>query len=224
MLAIQFQAVKQPEIRDTRDTWQLREDLQKEMELQSKLIKEIRSNEEKIANYETERRHSQEQALLKTLEELKEEAGLTEITGPGLVITLDRFQNEPLFEKFSPFLSPDTIRRLINELNMYGAEHISIAGQRIINTTVIREIAGETKINGRTIRGFPIEILVITEDMKKAESMFNRLMVSRIKDDFFIDNLSMSISQPKGEMTIPPYDGEIRVQNVQLMPVDKGEN
>lgn len=72
MLAVQFQTVKEPVTRDTRGTWQLREDLLKEKELSSKLIQEIRSNEEKLDKYETERDQSKEQVLRETLEELKE--------------------------------------------------------------------------------------------------------------------------------------------------------
>ena len=48
MIAVQFQTVKKPVERDTRDTWQLREALVKEKELQISLVEEIRSNEEKI--------------------------------------------------------------------------------------------------------------------------------------------------------------------------------
>ena len=42
MIAIQFRTVKEPIVRDTRDTWQLREDVMKENELQIKLIREVR--------------------------------------------------------------------------------------------------------------------------------------------------------------------------------------
>ena len=49
MLAVQFQTVQKPIVRDTRDTWQLREDYLKEKEIHSKLLKEIRSNEENFS-------------------------------------------------------------------------------------------------------------------------------------------------------------------------------
>ena len=81
MIAIQFQTVKKPVERDTRDIWQLREALLKEKELQSSLLTEIRSIEEKLLAYDSERKQSKEQALRDTLEELKVEAGLTEVTG-----------------------------------------------------------------------------------------------------------------------------------------------
>ena len=79
MTAIQFQTVNEPVIRDTRDTSQLREDLVKEKELYLSLVREIRSNEERIEKYETERLESKEQVLKETLREFKAEAGLEEI-------------------------------------------------------------------------------------------------------------------------------------------------
>lgn len=48
MLAIQVQTTKQPAVRDTRDIWQLRQDLKKEQQLEQQLLLEIRRNDEKI--------------------------------------------------------------------------------------------------------------------------------------------------------------------------------
>lgn len=216
MLAIQFQTVQNPVVRDTRDTWELRDDLNKGKELQAKLISEIRSNEEKIAQYETEREQSKEETLRTTLAELKEEAGLTEITGTGVRIYIDKVNEELVGHPIEAQLSPDSLRRLLNELNTYGAKHVSIAGQRVINTTVIREIAGEVKINGRSLKTLPIEILVITEDYKTAEKLSNRLKASHIGDEFFIDNLNLSITDTESEITIPAYDDSITIRNIKV--------
>lgn len=222
MLAIQFHSVQKPEVRDTRDTWQLREDLKKELELQSSLIKEIRSNEVKLAEYETARKQGQEQTLRKTLEELKEEAGLTEIAGPGLSLYINQINEELFIENMEAKLSPELLRRLLNELNMYGAKHVSIGGQRIINTTVIREIAGETKINGRSVRVLPIEVLVITEDLQSAKELYNRMLVSKAAEEFFIDNLQVNIMQPEMKITIPAYEDTIRIRNIESVKANKG--
>lgn len=216
MLAIQFQTVQNPVVRDTRDTWELRDDLNKGKELQAKLISEIRSNEEKIAQYETEREQSKEETLRKTLDELKEEAGLTDITGTGVKIYIDKVNEDLVGHPIEAQQSPDSLRRLLNELNTYGAKHVSIGGQRIINTTVIREIANETKINGRSLKTLPIEILVVTEDYKTAEKLSNLLKASHIGDEFFIDNLSFSVTDAEQEITIPAYDDSITIRNIEV--------
>jgi uncharacterized protein YlxW (UPF0749 family) len=215
MLAIQFQTVSQPEVRDTRDTWQLREDLVKEKELQSRLIKEIRSNEEKLNEYETVREQGKETTLRNTLEELKQEAGLTELAGPGMTIYIEQLNEGLIIGNTGATLSADLLKRLLNELNMYGAENVSIAGQRVINTTVIRDINGETKINGRSLTTFPIEILVLTEDFTAAEKLYNRMQVSKSAEEFFIENLTVTVKKPELSITIPAFEDSIRIRGME---------
>lgn len=220
MLAIQFQTVSKPEVRDTRDTWQLREDLVKEKELQSRLIKEIRSNEEKLNEYETVREQGKETTLRNTLEELKQEAGLTEISGPGMIIYIEQLNEELILGNTGATLSADLLKRLLNELNMYGAENVSVAGQRVINTTVIRDINGETKINGRSLTTFPIEILVLTEDFTVAEKLYNRMQVSKSAEEFFIENLTVTMKKPELSITIPAFEDSIRIRGMEQVKSD----
>jgi uncharacterized protein YlxW (UPF0749 family) len=222
MVAIQFQTVREPEVRDTRDTWQLREDLMKEKELQSKLLLEIRSNEEKVAKYETERQQSKEEVLRETLTELKDEAGLTEVTGPGLTLSIAPAFNLVVDGDNPPSISPDMLKRLLNELNMYGAQQVSIDGERVINTTVIRDINRVTKINGHSLNRFPIEIKVIVENTEAAEKLYNRMKVSTVAEDFFIDNLEVKVNRPENELIIPAYQETIRIRYMEPVKKDKG--
>lgn len=222
MVAIQFQTVREPEVRDTRDTWQIREDLMKEKELQSKLLLEIRSNEEKVAKYETERQQSKEEVLRETLTELKDEAGLTEVTGPGLTLSIAPAFNLVVDGDNPPSISPDMLKRLLNELNMYGAQQVSIDGERVINTTVIRDINRVTKINGHSLNRFPIEIKVIVENAEAAEKLYNRMKVSTIAEDFFIDNLEVKVNRPENELIIPAYQDTIRIRYMDPVKKDKG--
>jgi uncharacterized protein YlxW (UPF0749 family) len=222
MMAIQFQTVKEPVVRDTRDTWELREDLVKEKELQLNLIHEIRSNEEKLNQYETERVQSKEQVLKDTLNELKAEAGLTEVEGPGLIIRIEPSYEELLLGKIATPISPYLIQRLINELNRYGAAHISIDDHRLINTTVIRDINGETKVDGYTVDHLPIVVKVAVDHMDGAQNLYNRMQVSTLADDFFIDNYRLSISDPQLKVTIPAYKDTIRIRHMELAENDKG--
>jgi uncharacterized protein YlxW (UPF0749 family) len=222
MIAVQFQTIKKPVVRETRDVWQLREDLLKEKAIQSSLIQEIRSNEKKLAAYESERKQSKEQVLRETLDELKAEAGLTEVTGPGIMLSIGPiYEDIKLGELVSLQVSPDLLKRLLNELNLYEAKHVSIDGQRVINNTVIRDINGETKIDGHTLNKLPIEIKIVVSDMKIAKKLYNRIQVSKSVEEFFIDNLKVSISNPELNITVPPYENSIRVRNMQ--PVKPGE-
>ncbi|MCM3568813.1 DUF881 domain-containing protein [Neobacillus mesonae] len=221
MIAVQFQTIKKPDERDTRDIWQLREALLKEKEIQSNLITQIRSAEEKLAAYESKREQSKEQALRSTLNELKSEAGLTEITGPGLTITIEPVMEDiKLGSPITTVVSPDLLKRLLNELNMYEAKYVSIDNQRIINTTVIRDINMETKIDGHTIKKLPIEVNVVVNDQSTAEKLYNRMKVSRARDEFFIESLRLTIGKPKLDVTVPAYENSIRIKSIE--PVKEG--
>src|SRR5690606_9761355 len=137
--------------------------------------REVRSYEEKIAQYETELNQGKEAILRNTLEELRVEAGLTEVKGYGIILRIEPVIEDLLIGNTVSNVSPDLLKRLVNELNMYEALHISIDNQRVINTTVIRDINGETKIDGHSINKLPFEIKVIAENSHSAEKLYNRM-------------------------------------------------
>ncbi|WP_240338402.1 DUF881 domain-containing protein [Peribacillus alkalitolerans] len=220
MLAIQFETInEEPIIRDTRDTWELRSDLLNEQQLQSNLIKEARNLDEKLASYETERTQSKEQILRETLLELKKEVGLTSVEGKGIIMTIEPIAEELSFNTNDTNISPDMLRRLINELNMYGALNISLNGQRIINTSVIRDINGVTKVDGYPLNRFPIEIKVLSDQPGK---LYDRIKVAQVVEDFFIDNLTITISSPQENVKIPAYQDSIRIKNMETVTELKG--
>ncbi|MBO0959200.1 DUF881 domain-containing protein [Neobacillus sp. MM2021_6] len=223
MIAIQFQTIKKPVERDTRDIWQLREALLKEKELQSGLLNEIRSNEVKLSAYESKRNQSKGQVLKETIEELKTEAGLTEVSGPGITLQIEPvIESVQLGAPVTRVVSPELLKRLLNEVNMYDAKYVAIDGQRIINSTVIRDINGETKIDGHTIRSLPVEIKVGVNEMNTAEKISNRMKVSKARDEFFTENLRLNVSAPNPSITIPAYDHSIRIKYME--PVKEGSN
>ncbi|KSU84989.1 MULTISPECIES: DUF881 domain-containing protein [Fictibacillus] len=203
MLAVQFQTTNNPVTRDTRDTWELRADLEKEKQRQQDLNNEIKKYQALLDNYEQSRKKEKIEAMQKALDDLKEEAGLTEVSGQGIVITI-----EPFNEGEMPKVYPELIRRLINELNRYDAKDISVDGQRIITTTPIREVNGETYINNQPISSFPIEIKVLSDDAQKLQ---NKIIASESAEDFVRENLYID-SKPENQLTLPAYDKPIRVK------------
>lgn len=223
MIAIQYQTIKSPAERDSRDIWQIREALLKEKELQSALLREIRSNDEKLASYESKKTQSKELTLRKTIQELKTAVGLTDVTGPGIILKISPVMEEiKLGEPVSQVVSPDLLKKLLNELNMYDAKYVSIDGVRMINTTVIRDINKETTIDGHTLKSLPIEVKVVTENMAVAEKLYNRMQGSQSVEEFFLDNLRLSISKPIEHLTIPAYDRPITIRDLEMVKGDKG--
>ncbi|MBM7659451.1 uncharacterized protein YlxW (UPF0749 family) [Bacillus mesophilus] len=220
MLAIQFQTTNEPVVRDTRDAWELREAIDKELEEQSKLIQEIRKYEETIEKYESEIEQSKELALKNTLQELREEAGLTDISGQGITITIESIFTEPVIGQSTPQVSAEVLRRLINELNINGAKHISIAEQRYINTTAIRDVNGFTTINNFRLPRVPIEVKVLADDPQR---LYNRMIASEsIEFEFEIEGLMLVFSSPINHLTIPAYDQPIRLKHTQPVETEKG--
>jgi uncharacterized protein YlxW (UPF0749 family) len=220
MLAIQFQTTNEPIVRDTRDAWELREAIRKELEIQAELIKEIRKYDQTITKYESERQQSKELALKETLQELREEAGLTDVSGEGIIITIKDIFEEPMLGQAPARVSSELLRRLINELNINGADEMSIHGQRIINTTPIREVNGFTTINNLRLPRAPIEVKVISND---AEKLYNRMIVSEsIAFEFEIERLKLDISPPINYIHIPAYDETIRIKYMEPVKNEKG--
>lgn len=222
MIAVQFQTIKEPEVRDTRDSWELREDLLKEKEIELKLLSEIRSTNQKLQEYQNQNSQSKEQILMETIDELKQEIGLTEATGNGITISIEPVDTTVLIGEEPPSISADLLKRLINELNRYGAKELSINDQRYINTSVIREINGETKINGYPLDKFPIKIIALAPDKESAEKLYNRMKVSKSADEFFLYNMLLNINKPQEELTIPAYDDAIRIRYMEPVKQEGG--
>lgn len=203
MLAIQFQTTNNPVTRDTRDMWELRADLEKEKQRQQDLNDEIKKYQALLDDYDKSRKKEKTEAMEKALNDLKEAAGLTEVSGQGIVITI-----EPFNDGEAPKVYPELIRRLINELNRYEAKDIAVDGQRIITTTPIREVNGQTYINNQPLTSFPVEIKVLADDAQKLQ---NKILASQSAEDFVRENLYID-SKPVNQLTLPAYDKPIRVK------------
>ncbi|MBP1913738.1 uncharacterized protein YlxW (UPF0749 family) [Lederbergia galactosidilyticus] len=219
MVAVQFNTVQKPSNRDARDAWELRESINNEMELQTKLLHEIRLQDKKVHDYSSELQDNKEDVLKQTILELKKEAGLTKIEGPGIILTVKAIDEGMLLGQPPPQTSPIVLQRLINELNMHGAKSIAIDGERYINTTVIRDINGETKVGDHAINYLPFQIHVLTESMEIAEKLYNHMQISPVLDDFFIDNLQIDVSDPKKSIELPAYVYPITTRDME--PVEE---
>lgn len=222
MIAVQFQTIKEPVVRDTRDTWELREDLINEKKLELQLINEIRSINAKVEEYENETSESKEEVLKDTLEELKQEAGLTEVTGNGIILKIAPVNTEILLGEEPGVVTSELLQRLVNELNLYGAEEIAINDNRYVNTTVIREINNVLKMDGNPLNQLPIEVKVIAKDASTAEKLFNYMKVSKSADEFFVSNLLLNVEQPEKEITIPAYSMAINIHYMEPENTNEG--
>ncbi|WP_349410417.1 DUF881 domain-containing protein [Pseudalkalibacillus sp. SCS-8] len=217
MLAVQFQTTREPIVRDTRDIWELRQDLEYQKKLQQELYNEIAKYEQLIDEYSKENAESQVKALEKTLEELKKDAGLTKVSGHGIILTIEPLLNdENLAGNEVPRLQPELLRRLLNEVNTYGADEIAIDGKRIINTSPIREVNGKTYVNDEPLSPFPIEIKILSKDSNR---LHTEMVTSQSGEEFARENLLLT-SELVDNVTVPPYQDQIRVKYME----EKGDS
>ena len=79
MIAVQYNTVKNPEERDTRDIWAIRHELSNEKQLHSELLSEIRELDKTIHTYDSLEDENTGKALTETVDKLYKQAGMTDL-------------------------------------------------------------------------------------------------------------------------------------------------
>ncbi|CEG22398.1 hypothetical protein BN1080_01324 [Planococcus massiliensis] len=216
MTAIQYNTINEPDSRDTRDVWEIRQELSREKQLHSELLSEVGLLDSTLSKYDEISSESPEQALKDTVEELRGLAGLTEMTATGIEMTIEPSAEAVAFGEEIDYIAPDLLIRLVNEINRNNGLYVSVDGNRIVNTTAIRDINGLTTVNAIPIQTPPFKIKIASNSMEDTEKLYNHLLSSRILDDFYIDNLSVEISAPKEQVTIEPYEKELNYRHLKI--------
>ncbi|WP_017727213.1 DUF881 domain-containing protein [Halalkalibacterium ligniniphilum] len=218
MLAIQFQTTNEPVIRDTRDVRELRQELRQEQERTQQLADEIEKTKSLLYQYQSslEDRREVEHVLEQQIDQLREEAGLTEKTGEGIIITIKPLLNDQFFGQSRQVVSPILLRLLINELNIYKAKEIAIGNERIVATSTFREVNGGTQVNTRRLPPLPIEVKVLSDD---PERLRDYMVVSESVEYAEIEGLQLTIETVE-ELTLPAYDQTPRVRFMEEVKED----
>ncbi|QDP40094.1 DUF881 domain-containing protein [Radiobacillus deserti] len=213
LLAIQFNSIQEPEQRETRDLWEIRTQLQQEQKRQQQLLNQITKAEMTIEQYQEQSEIEQINTLKASIKVLNKQAGLTKVTGSGVLIEVT-----PIFEESNPnpqtypTVTPELLNRLINELNSYGATDVAIENERMVSVTPIRYVNGTTYVNNHPLPSVPIEIRVLSKDPQR---LLDYMEVSQARSDFAIENLELTFSVKK-ELVLPAYEGNISLDFVKL--------
>ena len=130
--------------------------------------------------------------------------GLTEVTGPGVVITVADSDIDPntVIDSSKLLVHDSDILKIVNELKNAGAEAISVNGQRVILTTSIICGGNIINVNGEKI-GSPFEIKAIGSPEALANLSRTGGWLSILRDR------GIKVSDPKktNNITIPKYSG-----------------
>ncbi len=158
-------------------------------------------------------------SILKEQEKYKMAAGLVEVKGSGVIITLD----DPVPDEFSDGYSYlmtnyEQLLNLVNKLKDAGAEAISINGQRIIATTEV-SLAGDN-VNINTIpTAPPYQIKAIgNPDTIEATITIRYGIIENLKKS----GVRVDIVK-QGEINIPRYNGILKFRYAQQVAEDEKE-
>lgn len=130
--------------------------------------------------------------------------GLTEVTGPGIIITVADSDLDPskVLDSSNLLVHDSDILKIVNELKNAGAEAISINNQRVILTTPIICGGNIININGERI-GSPFEIKAIGSPEALANLSRPYGILSNLKDR----GINVSEIKKSNNITIPKYSG-----------------
>lgn len=207
VMFMQFKTIEQTNITEIENLTEtdLREKIASWRTKYEEVNEKLFESNEKLNEYKTKREGNLEASELLDKELLQAEiiAGVTDVMGDGIIVTLT---NNPDTEE----INANTLIFLINELNLAGAEAISINDQRIVNMSDIVDIytsdgAHFILVNKKRVVA-PYVIKVIG-DPKYLESALTTKTVGFI--DQFSENATL---EKQNNIIIQKYSGEIKIE------------
>ena len=132
--------------------------------------------------------------------------GMTDVTGPGVIITLDDSKTDPttVFNPNDLLLHDLDILSIVNELKNTGAEAISINDQRVVTTSSIQCGGAIININGQRV-GAPFEIKAIGLPENLANLDRPQGYLDNLREEYQIQ----ATLEKSNNISIPKYSGVI---------------
>ncbi|MDW0111863.1 DUF881 domain-containing protein [Sporosarcina saromensis] len=221
MIAVQYNSLENPEKRDTRDIWAIRQELAEEKKMHVELLSEVRELDRTISSYRSLEETSAGQALKETVDKLREKAGTTDIVGPGIVIEVRPSAESVAYGIPITSISSDLLTRFVNDVNRFKGIDMEIDGKRYNILSSIRVINGYTSVNGLNVSTPPFTIKIISQTITDSEKLYNYLLASSIHDDFYLDNLVLDIHPPEEDIMIRGWPEQF--ENLYLNELSKGD-
>lgn len=201
---------------------QLQAKLIKETEKNGDLTKQLMQYKDDLKAYQDKTAQSGDSSkiLKEQLERAEIIAGLTEVEGSGIIVTLNDSKVENKTEGFNEdyfVIHDDDILKVINELNSAGAEAISVNDERYISNTEIR-CAGSTISVNNNKYGTPFVIKAIGEPKTLESALTMRKGVVEILSSWGIE---IKITKTN-RLVIPRYSSAVNFKYAK--PVVKEAN
>lgn len=162
----------------------------------------------KIREYESARGDNDANMKLLTneIEKLRIIAGLKEVRGKGLIVTISK-EDAPNVRDYDIF-------DILNELRATDAQALAINDERVISTTEVRVAGGHIMVNGKQLTA-PYVIRAIVDPIN-AENAFNLMDGPIEKLRVFID-----VKLEKSDNVVIPKVRDEVIRTDMLTPVEK---
>ena len=204
------------EISKTFEDDSLRDEVLKWKEKSDDITKQLDNAEKTLARVRNDATKDDENAssIEEQITENNNLLGLTDVTGPGIEITLKDDPNATMesigvFGDISEHIIHDAdLRVIINELKNSGAEAISINGERLVNSTAITCIGNVIKVNDERISSpFTIKAIGLPESLASIDRPGGYVE--------FIREYGIVFTMKKlNNVEIPKYSGVISAKNM----------
>jgi uncharacterized protein YlxW (UPF0749 family) len=142
------------------------------------------------------------------------QAGLVEVRGPGLKVTLDdsTLKESPTGNVNDLVIHSQDVQAVVNALWRAGAEAVSLNGQRLVSTSAVLCVGNTLLLNG-TVHSPPFVALAIGADHDRFEG---DTLVRRLHDDAHSFGLRFSVSTSTS-LRVPAFDGPVNPRFAKTM-------
>ncbi len=215
LLALQYNALVSPEQRDTRDVWEVREEIAKEHEIQSSVLKDLQQLDEQLLSYERLKDDDPQIALQRTIEQLEQKVGVRPFEGPGLVVRIEPSEESVAMGIPIQQVSPDLLARFVNDVSRLEYVAMQIDRARVTVQSAIRDINGLTTVGSIPLRTPPFELKMGTETLEDSERLYNFLQSSPLRDDFYLDDFVLTIEEPVEQIRLEGSETALKVSHLE---------
>ncbi|TCS84409.1 DUF881 domain-containing protein [Tepidibacillus fermentans] len=226
LVGFQYQLTNKRTMTDIAYSWnkeqQIQEKLIRQKEENKKLEEQIREVEDQIHSIEQKAQANQDEAtkIHETLDYSRMLAGLMDVEGPGLIVTLNdsKKAKEMSGDVSSYIVHEQDLRRVVNELFASGAEAISVNGERMISTSTIKCV-GPTILVNSIKKAPPFEIKAIGDP----DTLLKGLeLPGGVLDTLRIWEIQIT-TQKVDKVVIPRYMGTIETNKLSLLHTSQAE-
>jgi uncharacterized protein YlxW (UPF0749 family) len=187
------------------------------VEKDSQEIKKLRDDKKHLEDIIAKGNDGKE-ALNSALQEARVYAGLTEVTGPGVTVTLQDSKKQPMLgvDPQQYLIHDRDINEVINELRSAGAEAIAVGSQRVVNSTAIRCVGPVAMVN-EVKEGAPFVIRAIGDP----DTMLSALNITNgVLDSIRRWDPTMARADKLDNMRLPAFAGNTQMKHAR--PVKSG--